>query len=157
RRLAQLIETRDLAPGALRCLGQVPDEPERGLQMQAHFPVRGPRSRLRRRAAAVPDRPIAVLAALAVGRQLARDLVPPVAVGSVEALADRLVQAPSRRRREALRDHLLKQGVPEGVARARAAVRPRALARRAQDLLAAYEPVAELLDVLDVGEVGSRG
>ena len=133
--------------------GWTASEIERRLEVQARLLIGEARPRMGRRLAVVADRALDVAAALEVRRELARDLRRASAVRGLQALADRLVQAPAGRRRDPLVDDLLVERVTEGVARARRAVGPRALARCAQDLLAADEPVAELLDVLDVAEV----
>src|SRR5262245_19338922 len=105
----------------------------------------------------VADRALDVPAALEVRRELAGDVHRASAVRCLQALADRLVEAPAGRRRAPLVGDLLVEGVTERIARARRAVGPRAVARCPQQLLAPDEPVAELLHVLDVAEVALPG
>ena len=85
----------------------------------------------------------------------ARDFLGAPSVPGFESLADHLVQAPALRGRQALIDHLLVEDVTERVARARHPIGPGDLAGHAQDILAVREPVAQLLDDLDVGELAA--
>ena len=102
------------------------------------------------------DGAVDVAAALEVRGQLAGDLLRPAAVGGLEALADRLVQASSGRRRESLVDHLLVEHVAERVSRADRPVGPRAVAGDAEDILPPCEQVTDPFDELDVSQITPR-
>src|SRR5262245_34345727 len=133
------MEKRHLAPQTLRGLGLRLQQIERRLEVQANLLVGEARPRMGCRLPVVADRALDVPAALEVRRELAGDVHRTSAVRGLQALADRLVEAPAGRRRAPLVGDLLVEGVTEGIARARRAVGPRALARCPQQLLAPDE------------------
>src|SRR5262249_57986042 len=123
--------------------------------VQADVRVGGERASMGCGIRVVADRALDVAAALEVRRELAGDVHRASVVRGLQALADRLVEAPAGRRRAPLVGDLLVEGVTEGIARARRAVGPGALARCPQQLLAPDEPRAELLHVPDCAECGA--
>src|SRR4030095_6652551 len=90
----EFMEKRHLAPQTLRGLGLGLQQIERRVEVQADLLVGEARSRMGCRLPVVADRALDVPAALEVRRELARDVHRASAVRGLQALPDRLAEAP---------------------------------------------------------------